>query len=193
MSVTANSVSIGDRGKMYVFNAPQYKSIYYLFFIRGNVFELIIMEAPPQSSNDAKVIIDIAKNADRRITSAKQPVSTTSSALIPKPYPTTIPPERAIIVTPVPTNPTGIGNTIAIKNFAFDPSYLIVKTNTVVTWLNQDEAPHTVVSDTGSPVAFFSGSLSNGNFYGLRFTEPGTYPYHCSIHPSMKGIIVVQN
>ena len=54
---------------------------------------------------------------------------------------------------------TGGGNTIAIKNFAFAPPQMTVKAGTVVTWVNQDTAPHTIVSDTGSPAAFSSDSL----------------------------------
>ncbi|MCX6684327.1 MAG: cupredoxin family copper-binding protein [Methanoregula sp.] len=95
--------------------------------------------------------------------------------------------------TATPTASTVGGNTITIKNFAFDPSSLTVKTGTVVTWVNQDGVSHTITSDTGSPVAFSSDSLSNGASYTFTFTLPGTYTYHCSIHPSMKGTIIVQS
>jgi plastocyanin len=95
--------------------------------------------------------------------------------------------------TAAPPTSTGGGNTIAIKNFAFNPSSLTVKTGTVVTWLNQDGVPHIIVSDTGSPAAFSSDSLSSGASYTFTFTQPGTYTYHCSIHPSMKGTIIVQS
>ncbi len=88
---------------------------------------------------------------------------------------------------------TGGVNSITIKNFAFDPTPLTVKAGTVVTWVNQDGAPHIVVSDTGSPTAFSSDSLSTGASYKFTFTQPGTYTYHCSIHLSMKGTIIVQS
>jgi plastocyanin len=91
-----------------------------------------------------------------------------------------------------PTTSPGGGNSIAIKNFAFDPSTLTVKTGTAVTWNNQDATPHTIVSDTGSPAAFSSDTLSTGASYTFTFSQPGTYTYHCSIHPSMKGTIIVQ-
>jgi plastocyanin len=90
-----------------------------------------------------------------------------------------------------PASPGG-GNTITIKNFAFNPSSLTVKTGTVVTWVNNDGVTHTIVSDTGSPVPFSSDSLSPGASYTVTFTQAGTYTYHCSIHPSMKGTIIVQ-
>jgi plastocyanin len=94
--------------------------------------------------------------------------------------------------TATPTASTGGGNTITIKNFAFDPSSLTVKSGTVVTWVNQDGVSHTIVSDTGSPAAFSSDSLSTDASYTFTFIQPGTYTYHCSIHPSMKGTIIVQ-
>jgi len=90
-----------------------------------------------------------------------------------------------------PTTSVAGGNTVVIKNFAFDPSTLTVKNGAVVKWTNQDGAPHTIVSDTGSPVAFSSDSLATGATYSFTFTQPGTYMYHCSIHPSMKGTIIV--
>jgi plastocyanin len=95
--------------------------------------------------------------------------------------------------TAAPPASAGQGNSITIKNFAFDPSTLTVKTGTAVTWTNQDSAPHIVVSDTGSPAAFSSDSLSTGASYKFTFAQPGTYTYHCSIHPSMKGTIIVQS
>lgn len=90
-----------------------------------------------------------------------------------------------------PAASTG-GNTITMKNFAFNPPSLTIRPGTTVTWVNQDSATHTVVSDTGAPEAFSSASLQNGGMYTYTFTAPGTYSYHCSIHPSMKGTITVQ-
>jgi plastocyanin len=93
--------------------------------------------------------------------------------------------------TPQPS--TGGGMTITMKNFAFDPSTLTVKTGTVVTWVNQDAASHSIVSDNSSSVAFSSDLLPTGASYNVTFATPGTYTYHCSIHPSMTGTIIVQS
>jgi len=97
--------------------------------------------------------------------------------------------------TTTPTTPATAGgsNQIAIKNFAFSPATLTIKTGTTVTWMNQDGAPHQVASDPGTPVAFTSESLANGASYQFTFTKPGTYIYYCTIHPSMKGTIIVQS
>ncbi len=86
---------------------------------------------------------------------------------------------------------TGGADSVTIKNFAFDPSPITVKTGTAVIWINQDSAPHIIVSDTGSPTAFSSDSLSTGTSYKFTFTRTGTYTYYCSIHPSMKGTVIV--
>jgi len=87
------------------------------------------------------------------------------------------------------TNSSVAPNTVAIQNFAFNPATLTVKAGTKVTWTNQDSATHQVVSDTG---AFNSGDLSNGQSFSFTFDKAGSYPYHCAVHPSMTGTIVVQ-
>jgi len=87
------------------------------------------------------------------------------------------------------------GNTVAIKNFAFSPPTLTVAKGTTVTWVNQDAPEHQVVNDaTGTSAEgaiFRSNLLPSGASYSFIFTAPGTYPYHCLIHPSMKGTIIV--
>lgn len=90
-----------------------------------------------------------------------------------------------------PQPQAGSGNAIMIQNFAFDPPALTVKAGTMVTWTNRDSAPHAIVSGTGSSETFSSDTLPTGRVYSYTFTRPGTYPYHCSIHPSMTGTIVV--
>jgi plastocyanin len=84
-------------------------------------------------------------------------------------------------------------NTIAIQNFTFSPANLTIKTGTTVTWMNQDEAVHQIDSDLNIPVAFYSDSLAHGASFPFTFTQPGTYTYHCTYHPTMKGTIIVQS
>jgi plastocyanin len=45
-----------------------------------------------------------------------------------------------------------------------------------------------VTADTNS---FDSGNLQPAGSFSFTFTRPGTYAYHCSIHPSMHGSVVV--
>jgi plastocyanin len=80
-------------------------------------------------------------------------------------------------------------NTVNIKDNSFQPSTLNVPAGTAVTWHNQDSVQHTVSSDKED--LYDSGSLAPGKKYTFTFSNPGSYKYHCSIHPGMQGLIVV--
>jgi plastocyanin len=75
---------------------------------------------------------------------------------------------------------------VSIQNFAFSPATVNVKQGTTVTWTNQDQAPHDV---TGP--GFSSPMLDTGVTFSHTFSTPGTFPYVCTIHPSMKGTVTV--
>lgn len=78
--------------------------------------------------------------------------------------------------------------TVSISNFAFNGSSIQVKKGTTVVWTNVDGAAHTVTSDSG---AFTSASLQRDGSFSYTFTNTGTFPYHCALHPSMHGIVNV--
>jgi glucose/arabinose dehydrogenase len=79
--------------------------------------------------------------------------------------------------------------TVEIKSFSFLPSSIIVPAGATVTWINRDPVVHTVTADDGS---FNSPDIAgNGGKFERTFSEPGTYKYHCTPHPSMKGEVVV--
>lgn len=78
---------------------------------------------------------------------------------------------------------------VKIDNFNFTPATLTVPVGTTVTWTNRDDIPHTVVSDDKS---IKSKTLDTDEKFTFTFSKPGTYSYFCSIHPKMKGTIVVQ-
>ncbi len=80
-------------------------------------------------------------------------------------------------------------NTVEIKGFAFAPATLTVKVGDTVTWANKDMVGHSATADDGS---FDTGVLSQGETGSFTFTKPGTYTYHCTPHPNMKGTIVVE-
>jgi plastocyanin len=86
-------------------------------------------------------------------------------------------------------DPSSSANTVNIKSYSFQPSTLSVPAGTTVTWINQDNAQHTVTSDKQGQ--FDSGAIAAGKKFTYTFTAPGSYSYHCSIHPGMKGTIVV--
>jgi plastocyanin len=81
------------------------------------------------------------------------------------------------------------GERILIKDFMFSPMALTTKAGTLVTFVNQDDEVHTVVSETG---LFRSGALDTGDFYTFKFDKPGTYHIFCSLHPQMAATVVVQ-
>lgn len=93
--------------------------------------------------------------------------------------------------SPAPSTNQTQASTIAISNFAFSPSTLTVKKGTMVTWTNQDSAPHTVTDDSDTAHGPNSGQFSSGKTYSFTFGTVGTYHYHCAVHPDMKGTIVV--
>jgi plastocyanin len=110
--------------------------------------------------------------------------------------------ERAAITAPsggqcqIPLDPNLLGSTIiVINNFAFFPAQTTVKAGTKVTWANCDLSttePHTSSSDTG---VWDSGNLSAGppaQIYSFTFSQPGSFAYHCAVHPSMQATVVVQ-
>jgi plastocyanin len=78
---------------------------------------------------------------------------------------------------------------VEIQSFAFSPATLTVKRGTTVIWTQMDSTPHTIMSDAG---IFKSAELSKGQTYSNLFKDAGTFTYHCSIHPSMTGTIVVE-
>jgi plastocyanin len=78
---------------------------------------------------------------------------------------------------------------IVIKDFMFTPNSLTVKAGSSVTWVNKDDEPHSVISDTGM---FRSGGFDTNETFSFKFDKPGTYAYHCALHPRMIATIIVQ-
>jgi plastocyanin len=80
------------------------------------------------------------------------------------------------------------GSSVSIKNYAFSAASVTVASGTTVTWTNNDAVTHTVTADDGS---FDSGNIAPGASYSHKFSTAATVNYHCSIHTTMKGSIVV--
>ena len=80
---------------------------------------------------------------------------------------------------------------VSIDNFSFSPAELTVHVGDTVTWTNHDDMPHTVVSIKPDRT-LRSGSLDTDDSFSFTFTKAGTYDYLCSVHPHMKGKIVVK-
>jgi glucose/arabinose dehydrogenase/plastocyanin len=78
---------------------------------------------------------------------------------------------------------------ITIQNYSFSPSSITISKGDTVTWQNNDSAIHRIVADDNS---FDLGDVSNSGTSKYIFDKAGTYSYHCSIHPEMKGVVVVK-
>lgn len=83
---------------------------------------------------------------------------------------------------------TSRAKTVKIVNFAFSPPKLTVATGTKVAFSNTSSASHTATR-AGS---FDTGRISPGSSKTVRFSRKGAFAYHCTIHPSMHGKIVVK-
>lgn len=77
---------------------------------------------------------------------------------------------------------------VDIKEFMYGPKDITVAVGTKVTWVNDDEIPHTVAE---THKAFRSGALDTGDSYSWVFNTPGEFEYFCALHPQMIGKIVV--
>lgn len=81
------------------------------------------------------------------------------------------------------------GATVRISQYAFPTDPIAVSAGRTVVWVNADPVEHTVTFDgtePGSPLIPPNGTFSH------RFDKPGTYTYHCTPHPFMKGVVVVK-
>jgi plastocyanin len=114
-----------------------------------------------------------------------------STAPIPKPSAVHTP-----TATPTPTPGLVVQEAkaynVAMQNFAFAPASIIVKQGDVVVFQNNDQTQHTVTSDTAG--AFDSGRIDPGSQWMLETANmaPGTYKFHCTIHPTMQGTLTIQ-
>ena len=99
--------------------------------------------------------------------------------------------------SPSPTPSGGPSTTVTIPtgaeslgNRAFAPDNVTIATGTTVTWTNSDSVAHTSTADASG---WNSGAVAPGGHFSLTFQTPGSYSYHCSIHPGMIGTVVVTN
>jgi plastocyanin len=81
---------------------------------------------------------------------------------------------------------------VVIRNFAFTPEVVRVRPGSKVAWVNCEPAgtdAHTSTSDAG---LWSSSLLATGATYTQVFGVVGSYPYHCTPHPGMRGTVTVE-
>ena len=117
-------------------------------------------------------------------------------------------------VAPVPTLGTPVDKTssqqVTIKiidtktnpdGFWYDTPSITIKAGTTVTWVNTSGALHTVTSgEPGAPDGKFDSGEANllqphnqgaASDFSFTFKTPGNYPYYCTLHPAMIGLVQV--
>jgi plastocyanin len=85
--------------------------------------------------------------------------------------------------------PTSSSHTVTIEGAGFQPKVLTVKVGDSVMWVNKDPFPHTVTSRAGD---FDSGEIQPGKSWTYTAETKGTFPYICTLHPTMKAMLRVQ-
>jgi plastocyanin len=86
-----------------------------------------------------------------------------------------------------PTATTSATKTVEVVDFAFRPATVNVGKGDRVVFANRAPRAHTATR-AGT---FDTKRIKPGRSVGVRFGQKGTFPYHCKIHPSMRGRVVV--
>src|SRR5205823_14681138 len=89
---------------------------------------------------------------------------------------------------PAAASPQGQAVDVSISKFAFVPATTTISAGQSITWTNADPVDHTSTSDDN---LWDSGSLAPDATFTMTFSQPGTYAYHCTIHPFIRGVIAV--
>ena len=76
----------------------------------------------------------------------------------------------------------------------YSPKLVQIGTGTPISWENPTATLHSITHDgckTGERCAFDSGAIGPNRTFTVHHLPPGYYPYHCSFHPIMQGVLVV--
>ncbi|HXE39424.1 MAG TPA: plastocyanin/azurin family copper-binding protein, partial [Azonexus sp.] len=95
---------------------------------------------------------------------------------------------RKVVVQPAVLKSSS-GAKITIANFSFFPAAVKIKAGEVVTWVNEDGAPHGLAFTDGAPGV---NPLLPMASFSRAFDHPGKYEYTCSVHPYMSAHVIVQ-
>jgi plastocyanin len=98
-------------------------------------------------------------------------------------------PEGRVYAEEASVHPASKAITVKIDNFTFSPSSITIAPGTTVTWVNEDDIPHTIVE---SNRAFKSKVLDTDDSFSYTFSTPGEVDYFCSLHPHMTGKIIIK-
>jgi len=96
---------------------------------------------------------------------------------------------RKVVVLPGAANTQSSGARISIANFAFAPGEITVAPGSMVTWSNDDGAPHGLAYNDG---AKGTDVLLPGASFSRVYDKPGTFDYVCAVHAYMTGKVIVR-
>lgn len=78
-------------------------------------------------------------------------------------------------------------NTVIIEDYKYQPAEITIQAGETITWINKDSVRHNAKGDS-----FDTGLLGKEESGEQQFDEAGTYDYHCTPHPYMKGKVIVE-
>jgi YVTN family beta-propeller protein len=143
-------------------------------------------------TNEGSDDVSVVDLPSRRVT-ATIPVGHAPRKIVLQPEPagyarlTSVGARRGIVPLRLADEAAQAGVESRIAGLAFEP-LLTVAPGQTVTWTNGDSVPHTV---TSADRLWDSGRLAGGSSYSVTFDQPGTFAYACTIHPFMRGTVVV--
>jgi plastocyanin len=86
--------------------------------------------------------------------------------------------------------PAAAPGTVSMKGLRFHPDRISVKVGEKVTWRNDESIDHNVTATGGAK--FMSKAFGGGKTYTYTPRKAGTIKYVCTLHPGMKGTLVVK-
>ncbi len=115
----------------------------------------------------------------RRLLAPATAVAATAALLVPA---------GTAAAKPAPDHTVARAASVSVANMAFTPASVVLAVGETVTWTFPDSMAHTTTSNKGF---WDSGTKLNGATYTRAFSSAGTFPYHCSFHPEMRGTVRV--
>jgi hypothetical protein len=101
-----------------------------------------------------------------------------------------------LIVVPLAglASPSPLAITLASWSPYYRPAVAVVAPGTPIRWTNPTASPHSIRHDgcvSSGPCAFNSGMVAPDSSYLLAELPVGHYPYHCELHPVMRGVLII--
>ena len=83
-----------------------------------------------------------------------------------------------------------------LEDKAYQPNPVKIKVGETITWINNDLSIHTVTEGNPSTInvsanGFDSGLISPEEIFKHTFDKVGIIEYHCALHPTMLGKVIV--